>query len=60
MTDEEHAVDIRTKVQALRDAVAAAQGAGLAVNVPLMLGNWLSTGQPPGEPAVWKIKRRTL
>ncbi len=58
--DQEMADDIRAKVQALRGAIVLARAAGLQVDIPLMVGQWLESGHAPGEPAVWNIKRRTL
>jgi hypothetical protein len=60
MNDQEHADNIRAKINELRKAIEEAEQAGLAVTPPLMLNQWLMTGHAPGEPAYWKIKRRTL
>ncbi len=59
-TDQEMADDIRAKVRALRDAIVVAREAGLKVDIPLLVGQWLDSGHAPGEPAMWEIKRRTL
>jgi hypothetical protein len=59
-TDVEMAAAVRNAVTALRQAIATAQAAGLAINPPLMLNNWLTSGNPPGEPEHWDIKRSSL
>lgn len=58
--DEALAIAIRTKLGELRQAVVAARNAGLTVQIPAMVSNWLDTGHAPGEPAYWTIKRDSL
>lgn len=59
-SDADLADGIRSAVQALREAIVKAKAAGLEVHPPITLQVWLTTGNPPGEPASWTIKRRTL
>ena len=58
--DQALATAIRTKLNDLRQAIVAARVAGLTVQVPALVSNWLDTGRAPGEPGYWVIKRESL
>ncbi len=59
-TDQQLAEDIRIAANNLRNSIVAARDAGLNVQIPVMLPQWLETGHAPGEPTAWTIRRKSL